>query len=458
MRQAREYLILMLGLAAGALSLGAAHFAPANALPVACDAGALVAAIHSANAKGGVNTLVLAADCTYALQAVDNPTKGANGLPVITGAMTIVGNRAVIERGNNPATPPFRLFFVDTTGDLTLQDLTIRNGQARSGSPSLRGPDRVLCRGGAGAQGGGIFNRGTLTLTNSALRGNSAGAGGNGSTFCSATDRYCDDPVGCDGGVGGAGGGIFNQGVLTVTDSALTDNASGDGGSGGVGYGGGAGADAGGGGGIFNAGTLRLVNSTLSHNEAGTGGTGGHDGKDGGIGGPGGGIANTGSVILVNSTVHGNQAGSGGSGDCGDGGAMGTGGSGGGIANRGTLTIRSSTITYNAIGIELFISDCDRGLPGVGGGIFNDGGAFTLANSIVDGQRTGDDCSGTLPSSRRYSLGGRSCGDDEADPQLLTAVARLAPLGDYGGPTETRVLLVGSDAIDRGDPAGCLDA
>ena len=51
MRQARGYLIRMLGLAAGALSLGAAHFAPANALPVACDADALVAAIHSANGK-----------------------------------------------------------------------------------------------------------------------------------------------------------------------------------------------------------------------------------------------------------------------------------------------------------------------------------------------------------------------------------------------------------------------
>src|SRR6185436_16343911 len=114
----------------------------------------------------------------------------------------------------------------------------------------------------------GIFNRGTLTLTNSTLRGNSAGAGGHGSTFCLARDKYCDDPEGCDGGIGGAGGGIFNRGVLTVTNSALSDNASGRGGSGGSGYPGGRGADAGGGGGIFNAGTLRLVNTTLSHNEA----------------------------------------------------------------------------------------------------------------------------------------------------------------------------------------------
>jgi hypothetical protein len=31
------------------------------------------------------------------------------------------------------------------------------------------------------------------------------------------------------------------------------------------------------------------------------------------------------------------------------------------------------------------------------------------------------------------------------------------PLGDYGGPTETHALLLGSAAIDGGDPAGCTD-
>ena len=459
MRQLRGYLVLTLAIAAGALSLGAARSAPASVLPVACDAGALVAAIHGANANGAATTLVLVADCTYALSAVDNHTKGPNGLPAITGAMTIVGNQAVIERSSDPATPPFRLFFVGTTGELTLQDLTIRNGRAGAGAPGLRGADPILCRGGAGRNGGGIFNQGNLALTNSALRGNSAGTGGPGSTVCD--DRNCSARAGCDGGIGGAGGGIFSRGVLTVTNSTLSDNASGGGGHGASGEesGGAApGADAGAGGGIFNAGTLRLVNSTLSHNEAGTGGSGGHDGRDGGTGGQGGGMANTGTASLVNSTVHGNIAGSGGYGDCGDDASMGTGGSGGGIVNRGTLTIRSSTITYNAIGVERPISDCYRGRPGVGGGIFNDGGAFTLANSIVYGQRTGEDCSGTLPGSRRYSLGSSSCGHDGADPLLLAGAARLAPLGDYGGPTETRVLLLGSAAIDRGDPTGCRDA
>src|SRR5205823_6602304 len=31
----------------------------------------------------------------------------------------------------------------------------------------------------------------------------------------------------------------------------------------------------------------------------------------------------------------------------------------------------------------------------------------------------------------------------------------LAPLGNYGGPTQTHALLPGSQAIDAGDPAGC---
>lgn len=465
MKQLRSYLILTLGLATGALILGAARSAPASVLPVSCRPGALVAAIHSANGSGAADTLVLAPDCTYRLRAVDNHNRGPNGLPVITSAMTIVGNRAVIKRSINPATPPFRVFFVDTTGDLTLLDLTILNGRASAGSPGLRGPDPVLCRGNAGRKGGGIFNQGTLTLTNITLGGNSAGAGGHGANVCDS--RNCDVLAGCHGGVGGAGGGIFNRGVLTVTNSALTDNVSGGGGFGGRGENtghGSPGANAGAGGGIFNAGSLRLVNTTLSNNKGGIGGNESQDGFDGGMGGHGGGIANRGTATLVNSTVHGNMGGLGGLADCGDLGAMGTGGSGGGIANWGSLMIRSSTITDNWVGPKLYGGDCDRNRAGVGGGIFNDGGAFELVNSIVDGQSivegelTGEDCSGTLPNTRRYSLGSSSCGDDEGDPLLMTGAARLAPLGDYGGPTETRVPLLGSDAIDRGDPAGCLDA
>src|SRR5262249_13114112 len=70
--------------------------------------------------------------------------------------------------------------------------------------------------------GGGISNKGTLTISNSTLSGNSA--------------------------TSSAAGGIWNQGTLTISNSTLSNNA------------------AGGGGGINNKGTVTIDNSTLSGN------------------------------------------------------------------------------------------------------------------------------------------------------------------------------------------------
>jgi len=36
--------------------------------------------------------------------------------------------------------------------------------------------------------------------------------------------------------------------------------------------------------------------------------------------------------------------------------------------------------------------------------------------------------------------------------------AKLDKLGNYGGPTQTRSLLLGSPAIDAGNPNGCTDS
>ncbi len=116
----------------------------------------LIAAINAANASGVDSTIALAPGCTYTLSAVDNQTKGPNGLPVIRGTLAIAGQGAVIERNNGPATPPFRLFLVDKRGQLDLQNLTVRNGQLPAGpdgrnviSPGAPSP----CVGGTGANG-----------------------------------------------------------------------------------------------------------------------------------------------------------------------------------------------------------------------------------------------------------------------------------------------------------------
>jgi hypothetical protein len=70
-------------------------------------------------------------------------------------------------------------------------------------------------------------------LTKTTIKGNTAGAGGFGASYCDADCMRNDDSGwGCDGGDGGSGGGIFNNGVLTVTKSTVTDNASGAGGCG----------------------------------------------------------------------------------------------------------------------------------------------------------------------------------------------------------------------------------
>ena len=148
----RRCLILTLSVVTVALSLGAARTAPAKTLPVACDAEALVAAISRANANGKVNNITLAPDCVYTLRSVQSNAKGPSGLPAITGKMTISGNGAVIERSSDPATPPFRILFVDTTGELTLQDLTVRNGRLPAAASGQPGPDWTLCRGSAGGQ------------------------------------------------------------------------------------------------------------------------------------------------------------------------------------------------------------------------------------------------------------------------------------------------------------------
>jgi hypothetical protein len=74
-----------------------------------------------------------------------------------------------------------------------------------------------------------------------------------------------------------------------------------------------------------------------------------------------------------------------------------------------------------------------------GGGLasFNHAHSLKLTNTIVAGQDSGGDLSGDSidPSSTNNLIGG--------DPLL-------APLGDYGGPTQTMPLLPGSPAIDAG--------
>ena len=255
--------------------------------------------------------------------------------------------------------------------------------------------------------GGGILNNGTLTVTSCSLSGNTAQYGGgiyneNGSvtvTNCILSGNSVNAM--------GSGGGIYNDGWLTVTSSTLSGNASTQDGGGGIGnegmltvtnctLSGNFTTQDGDGGGISNSGTLMVMSSILSGNSADSGG--GIDnfpsgtltvmsstlsGNSAPLGG--GGICNTGTMTVTSSALIRNSA-SGGSG-------------GGGILNEGwgTLTVTSSTLTSNSAGnggggiknrntlIVTSSTFCDNFTSdGDGGGIYNDGWVSVTSSTLND--------------------------------------------------------------------------
>ncbi len=148
------------------------------------------------------NTIRLEAG-TYTLTAFDNDNlagDGANGLPSVTGPLTIRGRAAaatIIERAGTA--PLFRLFHIAVTGSLQLEDLTVRGGSSASTAPF---------------RGGGILNHGRLIMADCLLTENSVDHG-------AALPRL-------------GGGGFFSDGVAVIERSSITLNvASGDGAGGG---------------------------------------------------------------------------------------------------------------------------------------------------------------------------------------------------------------------------------
>jgi hypothetical protein len=234
--------------------------------------------------------------------------------------------------------------------------------------------------------GGGILNQGALTLTDCTISANSA-------------------EVGVDGF--GDGGGIFNEGTLTLTDCTVSGNFAGDDG-----------------GGVVNTGLLAdpeqgllsVTNSTVSANAARFGG----------------GIWNGKTATVTNSTVSENSAAD----------------FGGGIDNGRTpttFTMTNCTVSGNTAGVA-------------GDAFF--AATATLTSTIVDGT-----CDGPLTSNgHNIESPGDTCGFDTNKGDQVNVTAEqlnLGPLADNGGPTMTHALLtepvvsVGIDVILAED---CVDA
>jgi CSLREA domain-containing protein len=217
-----------------------------------------------------------------------------------------------------------------------------------------------------------------------------------------------------NGTTSNSGGGINNNGgTVTVINSTISGNSVSGGGAGG--------------GGIFNlTGTMTVINSTISGNSVSGGGEGG-------------GIFSDGSTLtVINSTISGNSA---------------PGSYGGGIFNVGTLTVINSTLSGNSA------------TGGEGGGIFNDGGAMTAINSTISGnsalnggQGGGIYNVGALNLTNSIVAGNsaannadiRGSYNDNGGNVINNSAINLAPLGNYGGPTQTMPPLPGSPALNAG--------
>jgi hypothetical protein len=215
---------------------------------------------------------------------------------------------------------------------------------------------------------------------------------------------------------GSFAGGVGNGGTLTLTNCTVSHNSS-------ASYGGVGGSA----GGVSNSGTLTLTNCTVSENS--------------GAGGPNqAGVFNSGTHTLTNCTISGNS----GNGflNC-----------GGGLVISGGATLTNCTISGNYANQS----------ASYGGGVCTldySGTTTTLANTIVAGN-TGyahPDVSGAVTSQGNNLIGMTDGSSGWVSSDLTGTIAQprnpvLAPLGNYGGPTQTMALLPGSPAIDAGNNA-----
>ena len=402
-------------------------------------------------AGSGDDIIQLSGEARYRLTEVDNRLDGPNGLPSIFTTITIEGNGAIVERDMNNL-DDFRIFHVGPNGNLTLNGLTVQQGQITVTDATIQ-------------NGGSIFNEGILSITNSAFLNNqSQGEAG-------FDGPNSDGGGGGGGGGGGFGGAIYNKGgVVTITNSTFSGNQA-IGGAGGSGWSsgqprtgrGGKGGGAGGQGGIEGG----FPGGSGGFGGGGGGGSGSVGaGGDGGRGGFGGGGGGGGATNDNNAFSPGGAGGQGGFGGGAGGqsqieeGAGGGGGAGLGGAlfnDAGQVTIINSTFANNDVsggagGISASGTANGEDGQGLGAGLYNDSGTITLSNSIVASDSPGDDChlrQGTVISSGFNLIGDDSCpGSFVEAGDLINADPHLGSLQTNLGQTPTHPPLFGSPALD----------
>lgn len=343
-------------------------------------------AINNANGNNTTNGLGCVAgsgtdDIVFSVSGTINLTAV---LPEISSSMNI---------GNNTTTAPnltvnrssggnYRIFLVNSGNTVAMNGLIINNGFAFE------------------ANGGGLTNNGTLTITNCIISNNQ-----------SSND----------------GGGILNNSVMAISNSTISNNTT-------LNFYGG---------GIEHSGTsLNISGSTFTGNSAPSF-TGG------------GAIDIFGSnTTITNSTFTGNTA------------------YGGGAINAAAnATITNCTFSgnsnaavfaYNSAVVDITNSTFTKNLSGgisIGAATVNLKNTIVAGNTLVDGV-TPFDISGTVSASSPNNLigtggaGGLTNGVNGNQTNVTFANVRLLPLGNYGGAVQTMPIRPNSPARNAGTNTG----
>ena len=381
-------------------------------------------AITTANADaaaGQVVTITFASSVNGQTITLSQGTLNLTGLGA--GSVTIDGS----------ATAPItvsgadsqEVFNVGTNVSVAISNLTIANGHANY-------------------SGGGIFNAGTLALTNDVLTANASGYDGGGlyNTGTATLTNVTLSDNSAPGGSLNGGGGAFNTGSMTVAASTFTDNTTSFNGAG-----------------VDNTCTMTVTNSTFSGNVGGWGALETDNGKSTVVGctftgnhandgGAAVALSNSGTttvVTMIDCTITGNTS-------------QGSGGA-----------IWTNNLTSLAVNLVNCTISGNTGTTSAGGLFFwTTGTVATLSNTIVANNMVGSstsDISGAV--SGNNNLIGNGTGmtgitNGTNGNQVGTSSSPINPLlnslSNNGGPTQTMSEQTGSPAIGAGGADTTLGA
>ena len=291
----------------------------------------LIEAINAANAQAGANTINLGSGQTYTLTAVNVAVDGDYGLPDVTTEIVINGNNSTITRSG--AAPDLGIFHVATSGNLSLNNVTISNGRNLNGGS------------------GGVFNRGILTVNGSTFSNHTASGGSAIRNIGASSILTVTNSVFTNNSSTSGSGAINSTANATISGSTFSSNTS-----------------SGNGGALFNSGTMTISSTFINNNTANNNA---------------GGIYNTGTLTLNPGTnISGNTS---------------PNGNAGAILSEttGSLTISSATFDNNSgLGVgaimalgplsisNSFITNNTSGASG--GGVFATG-VTTISNTMLSG-------------------------------------------------------------------------